>query len=68
MEKSYLTLPTSNEIVLKHYFKGTDLKLDVGTLLIFTGVRGSVPRLLSQLAVTVCLYPPTLDSLILSPI
>lgn len=43
----------SNEIVLKDYFKGIDLKFDVGMLLIFTSMRGSVPRLLSELTVTV---------------
>lgn len=53
MEKSYLTLAMSNEIVLKQYFKDTDLKFDVDMLLIFTGMCGSVPRLLSELTVTV---------------
>lgn len=52
-EKSYLTVAMSNEIVLKHYFKGTDLKFDVGVFLIFTGMCGSIPCLLSELTVTV---------------
>lgn len=52
-DKSYLTVAMSNEIVLKHYFKGTDLKFDVDVFLIFTSMCGSIPCLLSELTVTV---------------